>query len=174
MTQRIFDVENKQDMQDLWSILPDEACRVRLEQLECFNKPRTVVDYDDGVWIMNKLIAINWHDKTEITRSIQEATEQDVGKLCVFSDGIENHYEILKDISINKVDEINAELQEQNYILKGWCDTFRKLNLGKKNKKLKELLKECRKEFDDHDHGVDCDAGEFSGIIAKIDQVLGE
>ena len=40
--------------------------------------------------------------------------------------------------------------------------------------KLKELLKECRKEFDDHDHGVDCDAGEFSEIIAKIDQVLGE
>lgn len=30
---------------------------------------------------------INWHDKTEITRPIKEATEVDIGKICKFWNG---------------------------------------------------------------------------------------
>ena len=38
------------------------------------------------------LIKINWHDKTEITRPIQEATEADVGKLCVLWNDVKHIY----------------------------------------------------------------------------------
>lgn len=78
MTQRIFDVENEKDMQDLWDILP-ESCR-----------KITVGNMWDCIWENSEkfsyrsLLKINWHDKTEITRPIQEATEADIGKLCVF------------------------------------------------------------------------------------------
>lgn len=78
MAQRIFDTDNKKDMADLWDILP-ESC-----------KKITVGNMWDSVWENSEkfsyksLFKINWHDKTEITRPIQEATEQDIGKLCVF------------------------------------------------------------------------------------------
>jgi hypothetical protein len=36
--------------------------------------------------IPSGFIKINWHDKIEITRPIQEATEADVGKICYFWD----------------------------------------------------------------------------------------
>lgn len=71
MTRRIFDVENEKDMQDLWDILPDKIKHIAKENQ---------FTYDGKL----KLIAINWHDKTEITRPIQECTEQDIGKLCYF------------------------------------------------------------------------------------------
>lgn len=80
MTQRIFDIENEKDMADLWGILPDDIYKVE-KDINCslyFSK------------ITNRgyceLIAINWHDKTEITRPMPEATEQDIGKICVFYD----------------------------------------------------------------------------------------
>lgn len=85
MKQRIFDVENEKDMQDLWDILPDEIIRIYLEQIECFESPRCMVDFSDkSKDFFTKYIKINWHDKTEITRPIQEATEQDIGKICAF------------------------------------------------------------------------------------------
>ncbi|MBO7735287.1 MAG: hypothetical protein J6S67_22165 [Methanobrevibacter sp.] len=81
MTQRIFDVENEKDMQDLWDILPDEALVIKKDVMGC------------QIWETKKengytleMIKINWHNKTEITRPIQEATEQDIGKLCYFWD----------------------------------------------------------------------------------------
>lgn len=82
MTQRVFDVNNEQDMKDLWDILPDWADKItRGEETHTF----------DIIWCSEFngshrcLIKINWHDKTEITRPIQEATEEDIGKLCRFS-----------------------------------------------------------------------------------------
>lgn len=57
MTQRIFDIENEEDMKLLWSILPS-----RIKYIEK-TKPFT---YDGKL----KLIKINWHDKTEITRPV--------------------------------------------------------------------------------------------------------
>ena len=89
--QRQFDIENEKDMQDLWDILPENSYKITFEE-----KGRCYV-YDETdfciSFISDNLININWHDKTEITRPIQEATEQDVGKICAFwDDNREIHY----------------------------------------------------------------------------------
>ena len=83
MTQKIFNTDNADDMALLWSILPDDVNRITLDNLE---KRTATAVFDCGVGhsINANLIAINWHDKTEITRPIQEATEADIGKLCKF------------------------------------------------------------------------------------------
>lgn len=74
MTQRIFDVENEKDMADLWDIVPDDATTIR----KCIiGFQITTTPYEH--W-KNECIKINWHDKKEITRPIQEATEADIGK----------------------------------------------------------------------------------------------
>lgn len=81
MTQRMFDVENEKDMADLWDILPDKITKItkpEIKGLPCFS------GYDS--MRTSDLIGFNWHDKTEITRPIQEATEADIGKLCYFWD----------------------------------------------------------------------------------------
>lgn len=86
MTQRIFDVENEKDMQDLWDILPDRVFKIHISEGHIY--------YSDGdktrYFAVSNLIAFNWHDKTEIIRPIQEATEQDIGKICAFWDGNNN------------------------------------------------------------------------------------
>ena len=83
MTQRVFDVENEKDMADLWDILPDEVVLIKQRFADgsglVFFKEQGAALFDEM-----KIIAINWHDKTEITRPIQEATEADIGKLCKF------------------------------------------------------------------------------------------
>lgn len=82
MTQRIFDIENKKDYADLWDTLPDWADKITKGEEKRY----------DVIWNTELnasyrcLIKINWHDKTEITRPIQEATEADIGKLCKFWD----------------------------------------------------------------------------------------
>ena len=85
MTQRIFDVENKKDMADLWDILPDMVKRIEKEETNELN-PYHRYMADDFCLGGCCYINIDFHDKTEITRPIQEATEQDVGKLCYFWD----------------------------------------------------------------------------------------
>lgn len=106
MTQRIFDVENEKDMADLWDILPDDVDVVKRGSLDdryaefYFNKTSDLIA--TSLTILN-LFKINWHDKTEITRPIQEATEADLGKLCVFwNDDDSCYYGLLKRIAINK------------------------------------------------------------------------
>ena len=79
MTQRIFDVENEKDMQDLWNILPDDIVRIS----PMINKEISYLEYKDDE-DKTDLFKIEWHKKTEITRPIQECTEQDIGKLCYF------------------------------------------------------------------------------------------
>ena len=82
MTQRIFDVENEKDMQDLWDILPDDI--VKLSPIMGIRV--RISSNEDCCSTETNLLAINWHDKTKIIRPIQEATEQDIGKLCYFWD----------------------------------------------------------------------------------------
>lgn len=82
MTQRIFDVDNPQDVKDLFDILPDKVKTViqdsiDSEEIELYGK--------DGGYIDSCAhIRVNWRDKTEIARPIDET--QCVGKLCWFSD----------------------------------------------------------------------------------------
>lgn len=77
MTQRVFDVDNEKDMADLWDILQEDITRI--EPFGMYNRFYSSYHHET-----NDLIKINWHDKTEITRPIQEATEADVGKICCF------------------------------------------------------------------------------------------
>lgn len=86
MTQRQFDIENEKDMADLWDIVPDKVYKIA----------RGICDSDIRLWYntpggktsancyLCDFLKINWHDKKEITRPIQEATEADIGKLCRF------------------------------------------------------------------------------------------
>lgn len=83
MTQRIFDIENEKDMADLWDIVPENIYKLVKDEYQA-----SLLD-KNGEYIFTvpyRLIKINWHDKTEITRPIQEATEADIGKLCYFWD----------------------------------------------------------------------------------------
>lgn len=78
MTQKIFDTDNAEDMALLWSILPESI--TNLTPIDKFL-------YTPGNSIFTSgIIKIDFHDKTEITRPIQEATEADIGKLCYFWD----------------------------------------------------------------------------------------
>lgn len=79
MTQRIFDIENEKDMQDLWDILPE--CIVKIKKNKGYN---TYSSRNIGDFYETEMLKINWHDKTVIIRPIQEATEADIGKLCYF------------------------------------------------------------------------------------------
>lgn len=81
MTQRVFDTNNEKDMADLWDILPDWADKITKGE----KKEYDVIWNTELHASYRCLIKINWHDKTEITRPIQEATEADIGKLCMFS-----------------------------------------------------------------------------------------
>lgn len=67
MTQRIFDIENEKDMQDLWDILPDDVERLKKNQP---NTEYCVYVYSDLAMFITKMLKINWHDKTEITRPV--------------------------------------------------------------------------------------------------------
>jgi hypothetical protein len=82
MTQKIFDTDNAEDMALLWSILPDRVLKIHTSEEHIYYSEGDETQYFD----VSDLISINWHDKTEITRPIQEATEADVGKICYFWD----------------------------------------------------------------------------------------
>ena len=77
MTQRIFDVDNPQDVKDLFDILPDKIKKImrNLNAFDCYDK--------DGEYIDScAQIRVNWRDKKEITRPADET--QWIGKLCWF------------------------------------------------------------------------------------------
>ena len=82
MTQRFFDVENEKDMQDLFDILPDWAEKIK-KSSQNYNYD-VILSGNENYAKEACIFKINWHDKTEITRPIQEATEADIGKLCCF------------------------------------------------------------------------------------------
>ena len=65
MTQRIFDVENEKDMQDLWDIVPDKCQKIKKStESKFFDR----LYRDNGDILVVCFLNINWHDKTEITR----------------------------------------------------------------------------------------------------------
>jgi len=68
MTQRIFDKDNKKDMDDLWDILPEETAKIKGGN----NQPSYLFDSNDKAFdsISQNVIKINWHDATEITRPV--------------------------------------------------------------------------------------------------------
>lgn len=87
MTQRIFDIENEKDMTDLWDILPNEVQKI---EASCGD---VVLVYNNTFrFSIDNIFSINFHDKTEITRPIQEATEADSGKLCKFWNNSDEEY----------------------------------------------------------------------------------
>lgn len=85
MTQRIFDTNNAEDMALLWSILPDWAEKIK-KSSQPYNYD-VILSGNENYAKEACIFKINWHDKTKITRPIQEATEADVGKLCCFWNG---------------------------------------------------------------------------------------
>lgn len=95
MTQRIFDIENEKDMQDLWDILPIGIKKV------CKNT-KVNTFWSDLFYqnIPSEFININWHDKTEITRPVNY--KDMIGCVGWFSDNIDDkkaHLGILKAVS---------------------------------------------------------------------------
>ena len=93
--QRIFDIENKEDMADLWAILPDEAYSIK-KSMGCQTWRRK--GEDTGYYF--EFVKINWHDKTEITRPVN--CEDMIGCVGWFSDNIDDkkaHLGILKAVS---------------------------------------------------------------------------
>lgn len=79
MTQRIFDMDNPQDVKDLFNILPDKITKIvdNLNVFSCYDK-------DENYIYSSQIISINWRDKTEITRPVDES--QWIGKLCWFQE----------------------------------------------------------------------------------------
>lgn len=81
MTQRVFDVDNPQDVKDLFDILPDGVKKIYKDtptnELEFYDK--------DGEYIDSCAhIRVNWHGKTLITRPVDES--EWIGKLCWFQE----------------------------------------------------------------------------------------
>ena len=79
MTQRIFDVDNPQDVKDLFDILPDKTQKICLglgsNETEFYNK--------DGLYVNSCAhIRINWRNKKEIARPVDESKW--LGCLCWF------------------------------------------------------------------------------------------
>ena len=104
MTQRVFDIENEKDMADLWDILPEEIKTIYKGSngfpVYYINTP----EIDGVIPSPVGLFKINWHGKTKITRPIQvqEATEVDIGKMCIFWDYDDVcYYGILNKIEVN-------------------------------------------------------------------------
>ena len=81
MTQRIFDVDNPQDVKDLFDIFPNGV-----KKIYKYTPTNEIKFYDkDGEYIDScSHIRVNWHGKTEITRPVDET--QWVGCLCWFWD----------------------------------------------------------------------------------------
>lgn len=79
MTQRIFDVDNPQDVKDLFDILPNNIVKIKWV-------PTNKVDLFDNCGLKSStgLFCIAWRNKTEITRPVDESRW--IGKLCWFWD----------------------------------------------------------------------------------------
>lgn len=96
MTQRIFDVDNPQDVKDLFDILPDNVKAVSKDALD--NEQIELYDRDDIYIGFCSYIRINWRNKTEITRPVDES--EWIGCLCYFwdEDPKYKHFGILEKI----------------------------------------------------------------------------
>lgn len=109
MTQRIFDIENKKDYADLWDILSEEVIKIKKQ---AYGPSFKYYGIDDNVISITSIINIDWHDKTEIIRPVQEATEADIGKLCYFCDNSEDYSK-----QIGLLTEIKTENNIFKYVM---------------------------------------------------------
>lgn len=103
---RIFDVKDEEDMADLWDILPDDAIKIKYlgKGLDTVR-----IEFNEGIELYTYLFKIDWHDKTEIIRPINEATEADVNKICYFWDD---------DVKYPKQIGLLSEIKTNNSIFK--------------------------------------------------------
>lgn len=102
MTQRIFDVDNPQEIFDLF---PDDVIRIEKSNREDI---QDIIIFNNDHWDYTH-IKIDWQDKTEITRPVPE-TEW-IGKLCWFTGpGSTCEYiGVLKAIVKNRSDKYQME-----------------------------------------------------------------
>lgn len=80
MAQRIFDVDDPQDVKDLFDLFPDVVQRIE-PTATGFIK---LYSADDKNLETVSWLRVLWHAKTEITRPVDES--QWIGKLCWFWD----------------------------------------------------------------------------------------
>lgn len=78
MTQRIFDVDNPQDVKDLFDILPSEIISIHRYDVDSVQ----LVGGQNGPYVTD-ILSINWLNKTKIVRPVDES--QLIGKLCWFT-----------------------------------------------------------------------------------------
>lgn len=115
MTQRIFDVDNPQEIFDLF---PDDVIRIEKSDRK---DTQDIIIFDDDCWDYTH-IKINWRDKTEITRPVDES--QWIGKLCWFWD---KNFE-KRALGVLKVIDIESECpyKMQNYAVWQHCRPVRR------------------------------------------------
>lgn len=85
MKRKVFDVNCKEDMELLWSILPEEVVSVAVD-----SKGMIDIEYECTIERLIQLsfaFNINWRDKKEIRRPVDES--EWIGKLCWFWDDCE-------------------------------------------------------------------------------------
>lgn len=82
MTQRIFDMDNPQDIKDLFDILPNNIVKIKWLPTDKVG----LVD-NRGLMSSTELFCIAWRDKRKITRPVDEFKW--VGCLCWFWDNNE-------------------------------------------------------------------------------------
>lgn len=94
MTQRIFDVDNPQDVKDLFDLVPNKIQKIRWS-----SDANIFSDEQNNVVISCSFICIAWRGKTEIIRPVDGTSL--IGKLCWFKDsgGGPENIGILKAIS---------------------------------------------------------------------------
>lgn len=80
MTQRIFDVNKPQEIFDLF---PDDVIRIEKSSIKDI---QDIIIFDNDHWDYTH-IKIDWRDKTEITRPVDES--EWIGCLCWFWDAKE-------------------------------------------------------------------------------------
>ena len=121
MTQIIFDVENEKDMALLWSILPDWARKIK-KSSQTYNYD-VILSGNENYAKEACIFKINWHNKTEITRPIQEATKEDFKKLCLFRND-----DSVKDV-VGVLSAIDSESVFSRYYMAGgtWWAHCRRL-----------------------------------------------
>lgn len=85
MAQRIFDIDNPQDVKDLFDILPDNVSTIE-HRFGVTNLYEQNSKYIGSCYY----ISINWRNKTEISRPVDES--EWIGCLCWFADDADNKY----------------------------------------------------------------------------------
>lgn len=118
MTQRIFDMDNPQDVKDLFDILPDDVDKI---QRENGNSAR-FLNKKGMILYISELVAFNWRDKKEITRPVDESKW--IGCLCWFWD-VDPEQKILG--FLKKIDTLYGRpYQEMNGLFHQQCRPVRR------------------------------------------------